>query len=125
MFTSNSKTERQLTSHVSFGGGSVNDTLIHAVTPHTPFGGIGDSGQGFFFYSFAFISFITLKFAGSYHGKFGFDQLSHQKVLLPLSFYYAQLQLTICRWYYAIPPCWIPHYVIPRTPRVRRTGCFT
>jgi len=64
IFTSNSKTEKELTSRISFGGGCVNDTLCHAVTPHTPFGGIGDSGQG------------------AYHGKWGFDRLSHHKPIL-------------------------------------------
>jgi aldehyde dehydrogenase (NAD+) len=64
VFTSSSKTERTLNSRISFGGGCVNECLVHAVTPHTPFGGVGYSGQG------------------SYHGKFGFDRLSHHKTIL-------------------------------------------
>eukprot|EP00026_Physarum_polycephalum_P006916 Phypoly_transcript_06969.p1 GENE.Phypoly_transcript_06969~~Phypoly_transcript_06969.p1 ORF type:complete len:496 (+),score=87.06 Phypoly_transcript_06969:85-1572(+) len=64
VFTANSKTEQALNSRISFGGGCVNECLVHAVTPHTPFGGIGYSGQG------------------AYHGKFGFDRLSHHKTIL-------------------------------------------
>lgn len=64
IFASNSKVENTLTSRISFGGGCVNDCLIHGVTPHTPFGGVGDSGQG------------------AYHGKFGFDRLTHQKTIV-------------------------------------------
>jgi len=63
IFASDSKLENDLLKYVSAGGACVNDCLVHAVTPHTPFGGVGDSGQG------------------SYHGKFGFDRLSHHKTI--------------------------------------------
>ena len=45
----------------SFGGGSVNDTMIHFGNPRLPFGGIGESG------------------IGAYHGRLGFDTFSHKK----------------------------------------------
>lgn len=45
----------------SFGGGVVNDSLIHFGNDKLPFGGVGFSGMG------------------NYHGKFGFDTFSHQK----------------------------------------------
>ena len=44
-----------------FGGGSVNDTMIHFGNPRLPFGGVGDSG------------------IGAYHGRLGFDTFSHKK----------------------------------------------
>jgi len=45
----------------SFGGGCVNETLLHTTNAKLPFGGIGFSGLG------------------HYHGKYGFDTFSHQK----------------------------------------------
>ncbi len=50
--------------NVSFGGGCVNDTLIHFATPNLPFGGVGTSGMG------------------GYHGKFGFDTFTHYKGIM-------------------------------------------
>lgn len=48
----------------SFGGGVVNDTLIHYGNKKLPFGGIGDSG------------------IGNYHGKYGFKTFSHEKSII-------------------------------------------
>lgn len=48
----------------SFGGGCVNDSIIHVGNPHLPFGGVGHSG------------------VGAYHGPFSFDCFSHKKSLL-------------------------------------------
>ena len=53
---------------LSFGGGCVNDTLLHLATPHLPFGGVGPSGMG------------------AYHGRAGFDAFSHQKSILHRTF---------------------------------------
>ncbi|WP_052143855.1 aldehyde dehydrogenase [Wocania ichthyoenteri] len=47
-----------------FGGGVINDTLIHYGNSNLPFGGIGSSG------------------IGAYHGKFGFDTFSHNKAII-------------------------------------------
>jgi aldehyde dehydrogenase (NAD+) len=54
---------------LSFGGGCVNDTLLHLATPHLPFGGVGPSGMG------------------AYHGRAGFDAFSHRKGLLKRTFF--------------------------------------
>ena len=49
---------------VRFGGGCVNDTLIHIATSHMGFGGVGESGMG------------------AYHGKTGFDTFTHMKSIV-------------------------------------------
>ena len=64
LFTTNSSTEKRFVQHLSFGGGCVNDTIIHLAVHGLPFGGIGDSGMG------------------SYHGKAGFDTFTHYKSIL-------------------------------------------
>nr|WP_191567150.1 aldehyde dehydrogenase [Metabacillus idriensis] len=64
LFTSSKQTEQQVIQHVSFGGGCINDTLMHIATPHLPFGGVGESGMG------------------NYHGKYSFDAFSHYKSVL-------------------------------------------
>lgn len=46
---------------LSFGGGCINDAIMHITNPNLPFGGVGQSGNG------------------SYHGKAGFDTFSHRK----------------------------------------------
>ena len=52
---------------VPFGGGCINDTIIHLATSRMPFGGVGHSGMG------------------SYHGKASFDTFSHQKSIVKKS----------------------------------------
>ena len=64
LFTNDQQAIDRVLKKVSFGGGCVNDTLIHFATPYLPFGGVGNSGMG------------------SYHGKFGFDAFSHQKSVM-------------------------------------------
>lgn len=64
LFTRDRGLEKELTRHIPFGGGCINDTIIHLAVPGLPFGGIGNSGMG------------------AYHGKAGFDTFSHQKSLL-------------------------------------------
>ena len=64
IFTENRSTRKYLLSHLHFGGGCVNDTIIHLATENMPFGGLGESGMG------------------SYHGKFGFDTFSHLKSIV-------------------------------------------
>ena len=44
-----------------FGGGAINDTMIHFGNPRLPFGGVGESG------------------IGAYHGKFGYETFTHKK----------------------------------------------
>lgn len=67
VFTTNKEVEQRIMKHVSFGGGCVNDTIIHLATPYMGFGGVGSSGMG------------------SYHGKQSFDTFSHKKSILKKS----------------------------------------
>ena len=53
-----------VTTRCAFGGGCVNDTIIHLATSEMGFGGVGGSGMG------------------SYHGKAGFDAFSHTKSIV-------------------------------------------
>lgn len=64
LFTRSKQTKKTILSRLSFGGGCVNDTIVHLATPHLPFGGVGQSGMG------------------SYHGKASFDTFSHTKSIL-------------------------------------------
>lgn len=64
IFTQNDEVEKRLLSRLSFGGGCINDTVIHLAVPGLPFGGVGESGMG------------------AYHGKAGFDTFTHYKSVL-------------------------------------------
>ena len=64
LFTNNSEEKDLFTTRISFGGGCINDVVMHLSNDHLPFGGVGNSG------------------IGNYHGKFGFDTFSHQKAIL-------------------------------------------
>ena len=55
---------KEVLSQVSFGGGCVNDTVMHLGNENLPFGGVGNSGMG------------------AYHGKTGFETFSHLKSVL-------------------------------------------
>ena len=67
IFTNNKQNEGFLLDSLSFGGGCVNDTVVHLATSHMPFGGVGESGMG------------------GYHGKASFDTFSHYKSVLKKS----------------------------------------
>lgn len=64
IFTNNKKVEDRFLKYVPFGGGCVNDTVVHLSTEQLPFGGVGNSGMG------------------SYHGKKSFETFSHQKSIM-------------------------------------------
>lgn len=64
IFSRNRGDVRKVLSQVSFGGGCVNETIMHLGNENLPFGGVGNSGMG------------------AYHGKTGFDTFSHQKSVL-------------------------------------------
>ncbi len=64
LFSEDDKEKAQFTQELSFGGGCINDVIIHIANEHLPFGGVGGSG------------------IGSYHGKYGFDCFSHSKSIL-------------------------------------------
>lgn len=66
-FTKNKENEEIILRDISFGGGCVNDTIVHLATPHMPFGGVGASGMG------------------GYHGKDSFETFSHKKSILKKS----------------------------------------
>jgi len=63
LFSSSRKNQNRLLAETSSGSFLVNDCVINHANPHLPFGGINNSG------------------IGSYHGKFGFDELSHHKAV--------------------------------------------
>ena len=67
LFTRDKATERRVLDSCSFGGGCINDTIIHLATPHMGFGGVGDSGMG------------------SYHGKRSFDTFTHYRSIVKKS----------------------------------------
>ena len=46
LFTSDKMVEEKVLSRTSYGGGCINDTIIHLEKPHRGFGGVGDSGMG-------------------------------------------------------------------------------
>jgi aldehyde dehydrogenase (NAD+) len=64
LFTNNSEEKEKFTHTLSFGGGCINDVMMHLGNENLPFGGVGNSG------------------IGNYHGKFGFKTFSHQKAIL-------------------------------------------
>lgn len=74
LFTKNSENEKKVLESISFGGGCINDTLVHLGNPRLPFGGVGNSG------------------IGRYHGKYTFDTFSHKKSVLKKKFF-ADLKL--------------------------------
>ncbi len=64
IFTDNEIEKELFLNQISFGGGCINDVVMHLSNDYLPFGGVGNSGFG------------------SYHGKFGFEAFSHQKAIL-------------------------------------------
>ena len=64
IFTSKRKTASKVLEYCDFGGGCINDTLVHLATSEMGFGGFGESGMG------------------SYHGEAGFRTFSHYKSIV-------------------------------------------
>ncbi len=64
LFAGNKDIRRKIIGEISFGGGAVNNTIMHIVSHYLPFGGVGQSGMG------------------RYHGKYSFDTFSHTKSIL-------------------------------------------
>lgn len=67
LFTNSRVVRESVLQSVPFGGGCVNDTIVHLATSSMPFGGVGSSGMG------------------GYHGKWSFDTFTHQKSVLQKS----------------------------------------
>lgn len=66
-FTKDKRREGKVLKHISYGGGCINDTVVHLATSHMPFGGVGNSGMG------------------GYHGKDSFDTFTHRKSIMKKS----------------------------------------
>ncbi len=66
-FTTEKDRAERILRDISFGGGCINDTVMHLASIHLPFGGVGESGMG------------------QYHGKASFDTFSHKKSILKKS----------------------------------------
>lgn len=64
LFTTTESVKKLFISGARFGGGCVNDTIMHIATHNLPFGGVGNSGMG------------------AYHGKKGFDTFTHEKAVV-------------------------------------------
>lgn len=64
IFTKDKNVKNFFETNVLFGGGCINDTIMHVSTPLLAFGGVGQSGMG------------------AYHGKRGFDTFSHYKSII-------------------------------------------
>lgn len=64
LFTKDPAMKERIPKEIQFGGGCINDTIIHLATTYMGFGGVGESGMG------------------SYHGKYGFETFSHIKSIV-------------------------------------------
>ncbi|MDD2446621.1 MAG: aldehyde dehydrogenase [Tissierellia bacterium] len=67
LFTEKKSTENKILDSCSFGGGCINDVIMHMSSPKLPFGGVGASGMG------------------SYHGKKSFDTFTHYRSIFKQS----------------------------------------
>ncbi|MDR1764491.1 MAG: aldehyde dehydrogenase [Lachnospiraceae bacterium] len=67
LFTKSKENEKRVLGNVTYGGGCVNDAVVHMATPYMPFGGVGDSGMG------------------CCHGRWGFDTFTHEKSIMKKS----------------------------------------
>ncbi|HEX8269088.1 MAG TPA: aldehyde dehydrogenase [Flavobacterium sp.] len=93
VFTRQTKFAKEIISKFSFGGGCINDTVIHFANKKLPFGGVGHSGTG------------------AYHGESGFHTFSHKKSIvkkanwldIPIRYapYHGKLQMVrkILKWF--------------------------
>ena len=64
LFTRDKQSVKKVVTGCAFGGGCVNDTMVHLASTRLPFGGVGESGMG------------------AYHGKTGFDTFTHYKAIV-------------------------------------------
>lgn len=69
LFTKDDAIKEKIVHELSFGGGCINDAIMHITNGHMPFGGVGGSGLG------------------SYHGYHGFRAFSHFKSMMEKSFF--------------------------------------
>lgn len=64
IFSNKKEVQKLFTQKVAFGGGCINDTVLHLATSHMGFGGVGNSGMG------------------AYHGIKSFQTFTHEKSIL-------------------------------------------
>ena len=64
LFSNDRKHIKRVTTELSYGGGCINDVVIHLATSEMGFGGVGESGMG------------------AYHGKAGFEAFTHEKSIV-------------------------------------------
>jgi aldehyde dehydrogenase (NAD+) len=64
VFSENKRFSEKIITQYSFGGGCINDTVVHFSNKRLPFGGVGHSG------------------IGAYHGRLSFDTFSHKKSIV-------------------------------------------
>lgn len=64
LFTESKDVEQHVLANTQFGGGCINNTVMHVANPNLPFGGVGESGMG------------------AYHGQNSFDVFSHKRGIL-------------------------------------------
>ncbi|HEY0610275.1 MAG TPA: aldehyde dehydrogenase family protein, partial [Chitinophaga sp.] len=64
IFSQRASTRKKLEEQLRFGGGCINNTLVHLTNPELPFGGVGHSGMG------------------NYHGRFSFETFTHPKGIM-------------------------------------------
>ncbi len=90
IFSEDDDNIEKITHRCAFGGGCINDTIIHLATSEMGFGGVGESGMG------------------AYHGKAGFDAFSHTKSIvdkktwmdLPMRYQpYSKLYRALLGWF--------------------------
>lgn len=90
LFTKSRKAKRFFTEKIAYGGGCINDTIIHLATTNMGFGGVGQSGMG------------------AYHGQKGFDTFTHYKSIvdkslkvdLPFRYQpYTEKNLKMIKWF--------------------------
>lgn len=67
LFTQDAAAQERVLAECSFGGGCINDTIVHLATSYMPFGGVGNSGMG------------------QYHGRDSFDTFTHKRSILKKS----------------------------------------
>ncbi|WP_413232311.1 aldehyde dehydrogenase [Oceanotoga sp. DSM 15011] len=69
LFTNDKELEEKVLNNIIFGGGVINDTIMHLSNPYLPFGGVGASGMG------------------GYHGKYSFETFTHNMSIMKRGFW--------------------------------------
>lgn len=90
IYSTDKRRVNKILNEISFGGGAVNESLMHLTNSNLPFGGVGSSG------------------IGSYHGKAGFDAFTHYKSIMYKPFWfeptlkyppYTSTKAKLIRWF--------------------------